>query len=1036
MQKRIAILVLSFSWAAPSHAADIGQSPEDNVQICGSATCIQAAWDYFQWCWFGSGLPRYMRMEALDELSYRTTGEPYYREWDYWNEPYFADPKVRRSLRELDLIGSSLYGSDVKPLHDGSSFGSGFGGNVPVKYTAQLGNGLTVEIPATDSGSPRYPVQVVETCNPFGQGYYYIPATETCIKIGGYVRSTNWFGQGGLTYEEQKPKEIPKLRYDYNWSVDATFKYKFDSKLNLTGSYTKDSSYSEEREVDYNKICGVYGQGFYYIPGTDTCLKLGGLLAYQQWSPLRGRVATKLADTPEVKTRVEQPNPQPRETFNTPRPELKTDADQARQPAREVDGDKGAAPSSGKDAKSPPSKKETKDRQKKQQANNEPKAAPVQQAKVQLSSTPRWVDAKTGELVQVGPEGTRTGLFDSNEAFNPETGKSYRKENGVWKDAKTGEVVPEIPIHSKVNKEDPKSATHAYSGRQFRFDGNLPAPQQPPPAAAPPAQAPALPGGQWVDAKTGKPVPVGPDGARPGLFDENEAFNPNTGKSYKKENGVWKDVATGKEVPEIPINSQADASDPGKAKHSYNDRTFVKVSPQAQAEAKAGGIKKKLDEAKAKLGSHQPGSLEFRQLKNDIELLENGLDPDEERAKFEERNARAVQLIKDLEETQIPNALSQNQAAKDVYEKEKAALDAMPRDGAGTDPQKRAEQEKKVQQAGRSMFDAANRYWKLSANLKAYKAEYDKYREIRDPTPEQRARQAEQVQQQIKDFSESRLKLEQADRQAMESRYGTVPDQTVKPVTGAKSAEGKAAQSTGGKKGPPKAANDASSSQKQAEKQPEPRDETSIRINIAASIWDENRSGEKKPEPFMVNFQQGYTVPLDLDFKADIGYDESPALAIVRDGKGTYDLAYDRRQSFGLTWAKPGSSFLLGMSMPKLSEYIIDASVADAAQIPSLIAVDYGLPDGAEAFRETIKIEGMDYIKIGVRERFKMAREWMSLLMVAEFLKIDPSRVTEDWCWQKLPAYELEPATSTAQGEEFPHATLSLSSAGQGSVQP
>ena len=29
--------------------------------------------------------------------------------------------------------------------------------------------------------------------------------------------------------------------------------------------------------VQYVKICSLYGDGFYYIPGTDTCLKLGGL---------------------------------------------------------------------------------------------------------------------------------------------------------------------------------------------------------------------------------------------------------------------------------------------------------------------------------------------------------------------------------------------------------------------------------------------------------------------------------------------------------------------------------------------------------------------------------------------------------------------------------------------------------------------------------------------------------------------------------------------------------------------------------------
>jgi hypothetical protein len=30
--------------------------------------------------------------------------------------------------------------------------------------------------------------------------------------------------------------------------------------------------------VQYVKVCSLYGDGFYYIPGTDTCLKLGGYM--------------------------------------------------------------------------------------------------------------------------------------------------------------------------------------------------------------------------------------------------------------------------------------------------------------------------------------------------------------------------------------------------------------------------------------------------------------------------------------------------------------------------------------------------------------------------------------------------------------------------------------------------------------------------------------------------------------------------------------------------------------------------------------
>ena len=32
------------------------------------------------------------------------------------------------------------------------------------------------------------------------------------------------------------------------------------------------------KPIEYVRICSLYGAGFWYIPGTDTCIKLGGYL--------------------------------------------------------------------------------------------------------------------------------------------------------------------------------------------------------------------------------------------------------------------------------------------------------------------------------------------------------------------------------------------------------------------------------------------------------------------------------------------------------------------------------------------------------------------------------------------------------------------------------------------------------------------------------------------------------------------------------------------------------------------------------------
>ena len=50
----------------------------------------------------------------------------------------------------------------------------------------------------------------------------------------------------------------------------------------VTGAQAADMPVKAARPVvEYVRICSLYGEGFYYIPGTDTCLKLGGFLRVQ-----------------------------------------------------------------------------------------------------------------------------------------------------------------------------------------------------------------------------------------------------------------------------------------------------------------------------------------------------------------------------------------------------------------------------------------------------------------------------------------------------------------------------------------------------------------------------------------------------------------------------------------------------------------------------------------------------------------------------------------------------------------------------------
>ncbi|WP_378943587.1 porin [Mesorhizobium sp. ANAO-SY3R2] len=52
--------------------------------------------------------------------------------------------------------------------------------------------------------------------------------------------------------------------------------------LAVSGARAADAVVVAEPEpMEYVRICDVYGTGFYYIPGTETCLRIGGLVRYE-----------------------------------------------------------------------------------------------------------------------------------------------------------------------------------------------------------------------------------------------------------------------------------------------------------------------------------------------------------------------------------------------------------------------------------------------------------------------------------------------------------------------------------------------------------------------------------------------------------------------------------------------------------------------------------------------------------------------------------------------------------------------------------
>ena len=58
------------------------------------------------------------------------------------------------------------------------------------------------------------------------------------------------------------------------------------------------------KAVEYVKICSLYGVGYYYIPGTDTCIKIGGYVRYEAYHNEAGRHCIRTAHRQRVRSPV------------------------------------------------------------------------------------------------------------------------------------------------------------------------------------------------------------------------------------------------------------------------------------------------------------------------------------------------------------------------------------------------------------------------------------------------------------------------------------------------------------------------------------------------------------------------------------------------------------------------------------------------------------------------------------------------------------------------------------------------------------
>ena len=79
---------------------------------------------------------------------------------------------------------------------------------------------------AADMPVKAAPVQYVKICSLYGDGFYYIPGTDTCLKMGGYVRVQAEYnmGGGGVVVGDSAGGELSQGRFTRDLTNDINYR--------------------------------------------------------------------------------------------------------------------------------------------------------------------------------------------------------------------------------------------------------------------------------------------------------------------------------------------------------------------------------------------------------------------------------------------------------------------------------------------------------------------------------------------------------------------------------------------------------------------------------------------------------------------------------------------------------------------------------------------------------------------------------------------------------------------------------------------
>jgi hypothetical protein len=92
------------------------------------------------------------------------------------------------------------------------------------------GRGQAIDAPWRRCAREGRLFEYVKVCSLYGAGFFYIPGTDTCLKVGGFVRVDYGFNAGGSHGQYWSGQNATNNRYTDDFTTRARFNYTFDAR--------------------------------------------------------------------------------------------------------------------------------------------------------------------------------------------------------------------------------------------------------------------------------------------------------------------------------------------------------------------------------------------------------------------------------------------------------------------------------------------------------------------------------------------------------------------------------------------------------------------------------------------------------------------------------------------------------------------------------------------------------------------------------------------------------------------------------------